>query len=146
MVCPFEVQNLVDICLAAASAHKTQSHSFHLEWAGAGEQAWAWAWEQAWAVLLAGAVALVLAWGLALGQVQAVSKGLSRLLRRLLPKGLGIDLCHKVMDELLHCKEMLAAGIRGMKAPGCKTAALEGCSSLDTPVQLCLRWASLIYM
>ena len=81
-------------------------------------------------------MALVLAWGLAVAEalVQAASKGLSRLLRRLLPKGLGIDLCHKVMDELLHCKEMLAAGIRGMKAPGCKTAALEGCSSLDTPV------------
>jgi len=79
-------------------------------------------------------VALVLAWGLAGAEalVQAASKGLSRLLHRLLPKGLGIDLCHKVMDELLHCKEMLAAGIRGMKAPGCKTAALEGCSSLDT--------------
>lgn len=144
MAGPFEVQNLVDICLAAASAHKTQSHSFHLEWAGAGEQAWAWAWawEQAWAVLLAGAVALVLAWGLALGQVQAVSKGLSRLLRRLLPKGWDSGLFRMATDELPHCKGMRAAGIPGMGALGHKRASLEGCSILDTH-QHCLLFVAL---
>merc|ERR1711971_707696 len=47
------------------------------------------------------------------------SKDLSRLWRRLLPKGLGSDLCHMVMDGLLHCKGMMAVRIPpGMKALG----------------------------
>ena len=73
----------------------------------------------------------------ATGQVQAVavSKDLSRLWRRLLPKGLGSDLCHMVTDGLLHCKGMMAVRIHpGMKALGYKRALLEACSILDTPV------------
>ena len=72
----------------------------------------------------------------ALDQVQAVavSKGLSRLLHRLLPKGSGSDQCRTVRDELLHCKGQLAAGIRGTRALGQKRASLEACSILDTPV------------
>ena len=78
---------------------------------------------------------MVLAWGLALGQVQAVSKGLSRLLRRLLPKGWDSGLFRMATDELPHCKGMRAAGIPGMGALGHKRASLEGCSILDTPVK-----------
>ena len=73
----------------------------------------------------------------ALGQVQAVavSKDLNRLMRKLLPKDSGNDLCHMVTDGLLHCKGMMVAGIHpGMKALGQKRASLEGCSILDTPV------------
>ena len=61
----------------------------------------------------------------ALGQVRAVavSKDLSRLWRRLLPKGLGTDLCHMATGGLLHCKEMMAVRIpQGMKALGYKRA------------------------
>jgi hypothetical protein len=67
-----------------------------------------------------------------LGQVQTVSKGLSRLLRRLLPNGSGSGLYRMATDALPHCKGMLAAGILGMRALGHKRASLEGCSILDT--------------
>lgn len=89
------------------------------------------------------AVALVLAWELALAEVQAVSKGLSRLMHRLHPKGWDSALNRTATDELPHCKELLAAGILGMRVLGRKRASLEECSILDTDHQHCLLFVAL---